>query len=381
MQLVSLTGPFALNTVYNNVNLSNPGNGAVPYFTWPVGIPGPELATTPPLPSIRYVNPNYVFPYTQQANLSIEREVGGQRVRLSYIMQKHTKLFYPRDINVPPASTTPFTDERLLRPNYRSITEVDNGGGTTYHAGEAVLYLKRAFGFSGETGFGWSKQLSDIPEGRFDGISGNSTQDPYCRRCDRGESSNVRPFRWVTYLNWDVPYGKNKRYGSGLSGPLNQILGGWEISTEIQIYGSNGITPYYTGTDPAGLGITSGRPDLVGDWKSWELPSGQRSADNYFDTAAFAVPPDNIGRFGNAGRSIIRGPGYFDMGLGLFKTFPIKESMRIVFSSQISNPFNHPTYGYDPNRPTNPINSPTGALLPGILTSMRTIHFNLAFEF
>ena len=123
------------NTVYNNVNLSNPGNGAVPYFTWPVGIPGPELATAQPLPSIRYVNPNYVYPYTQQANLSIEREVGGQRVRLSYIMQRHTKLFYPRNINVPPASTTPFTNDKLLRSNYQTITEVDNGGGTIYHAG------------------------------------------------------------------------------------------------------------------------------------------------------------------------------------------------------------------------------------------------------
>ena len=182
-------------------------------------------------------------------------------------------------------------------------------GGRFTTLGEAVLYLNRAFGFSGETGFGWSKQISDIPEGRFDGVSGNSTQDPYCRRCDRGESSNVRPFRWVTYLYWDVPYGKGKRYGSGLSGPLNQILGGWEISTEILVYGSNAITPNYTGTDPAGLGITSGRPDwsAAGRTGNCRATSGVRTITSIWRlsrsrpiTSAGSAPPDGASSEGRA---------------------------------------------------------------------------------
>ena len=69
---------------------------------WPVGIPSSSLAGAPPLPSFTFTDPNFSYPYTQQANFTIERAVGGQRLRLSYIMTKDTQLGYRRNINVPP---------------------------------------------------------------------------------------------------------------------------------------------------------------------------------------------------------------------------------------------------------------------------------------
>ena len=41
------------------------------------------------------------------------------------------------------------------------------------------------------------------------------------------------------------------------------------------------------------------------------------TVNQWFDTSAFAVPPAGIGRFGNAGRGIIQGPGWILANLGV----------------------------------------------------------------
>jgi hypothetical protein len=182
----------------------------------------------------------------------------------------------------------------------------------------------------------------------------------------------------VNYLYWEVPYGRGKRFGSDVNPVVNQLLGGWELSTDFRFESGRGVDPFYTGSDPLGLGITSGRPDVVGDWR---LPEGQRNEDNWFNAAAFKVPDNNIGRIGNAGRSVIRGPGFFSMQLGVYKNFYIKENHRILFTTTISNPFNYYVWGYSPNTPSNPINSPTASRLPGLIVGGRTIQFHLGYEF
>ena len=124
----------------------------------------------------------------------------------------------------------------------------------------------------------------------------------------------------------------------------------------------------YSGCDPSGLNRRSGRPDLVGTWKSWEKPNG--SDDDWYNAGAFVVPGLNpetgeceiLGRYGNSGRNILRAPNVFSMALGIFKNFPIGEKLNILFSSQINNPFNYASWGYSPNQPAFNINSPTATL-------------------
>ena len=378
LDFIEAFGPFALGFTFNNVD--NSSGRSQPIFTWPVGLPDPSDLGAAPIPSLNFIDPNYVWPYTQQGNISIENEVGGQRFRTSYIWSKETQMFYRRDINIPsPVAGVSWSDSRRFVDNYRSIIETANGGGATYHAFEAVYYPRNVFGFSGELGVAYSKQITDVPEVRFNSNRGNATLNPHCRACDRAESSAVSPFRTVSYVHWEVPYGRGQRFGSSISGILNQILGGWELSTETSLLSGRGVDVSYGGTDPSGLGKTSGRPDLVGTWKSWVKEGG--SDDDWYNTAAFAVPDDNIGRFGNAGRNILRSPKVFSMALGVFKNFPIGEKVNILFSSQIRNPFNYASWGYTPNQPAFHINSPTATRLPGLRAGMRSARFNIAIEY
>ena len=378
LEFLETGGPFALAFTFNNVD--NSSGRAKPTFTWPVGLPSQAALGAPPIPSLSFLNPDSIWPYTQQGNISVEQEFAGQRFRTSYIWSKETQMFYRRDINTPgPEKGVAWSDDRRFVNNYRSITETHNGGGATYHAFEAVLYPKEAFGFSGEVGIAYSKQMTDVVEVRFNSNRGNASTNPVCRACDRAESSAVSPFRTRNYLHWEVPYGRGHRFGADIHPLANQILGGWEFSTQADFLSGQGVSLNYTGSDPSGLGKTSGRPDLVGPWKSWHKRNG--TDNDWYNAGAFKVPDQLIGRFGNTGRNIMRAPNVFSMALGVFKNFPIGESQNILFSSQINNPFNYASWGYPPNNPAFNINSPTATLLPGLRAGMRSVRFNIAYEF
>ncbi len=61
-------------------------------------------------------------------------------------------------------------------------------------------------------------------------------------------------------------------------------------------------------------------PNLIGD------PKGSETVEAWFNKAAFELVPS--GRFGNAGRNILRGPGWLTFDLSLQK--------RIVFTGRVN---------------------------------------------
>jgi hypothetical protein len=61
---------------------------------------------------------------------------------------------------------------------------------------------------------------------------------------------------------------------------------------------------------------------------------------NWFNPAAFAVPANNT--WGNSGRNIARGPGYWEMDSALEKKTPLTEKVSLKFRAEAFNLFNHP---------------------------------------
>ncbi len=69
----------------------------------------------------------------------------------------------------------------------------------------------------------------------------------------------------------------------------------------------------------------------------YELPFW-RSPSN----AAFQAPAP--GRFGNAGRNLVRGPGINKWDIGLFKNFRLQEQLNLQFRWETFNTFNHTNF-------------------------------------
>jgi hypothetical protein len=64
-------------------------------------------------------------------------------------------------------------------------------------------------------------------------------------------------------------------------------------------------------------GFGTQRPDLVGDP---DLPSGERSTSQWFNTSAFAIAPQFT--LGSASRNPVRGPSYRNVDLPLARRIP-----------------------------------------------------------
>jgi hypothetical protein len=61
--------------------------------------------------------------------------------------------------------------------------------------------------------------------------------------------------------------------------------------------------------------------------------------------AAFALPADNIGRFGDSPVGTVVGPGTHLMSLSIFRSLRYKERYSLRIGASSTNLFNHPNYG------------------------------------
>ncbi|HXJ42660.1 MAG TPA: carboxypeptidase regulatory-like domain-containing protein [Bryobacteraceae bacterium] len=341
-------GPFsAVAATFNNSLV----NGA-PQFQFPNPFPaaGPQASNAPP--SVNGLNPNLVNPYTQQWNLTVEKQVAGTGLRLSYIGTRSDKLFYLRNINIPAPGATPFSQARRPYPLYGNISFQDNGGISDYHAMQ--LEASRRFGRDAtfNLAWTWASSTSDV-EDTGGGVYGTNIQDPNNRANDRGRDGYAVRHRVVGNVIYRLPFGHNQRYLTNLSGIADAALGGWQLIGLGSYQTGLFFTPVYSGVDATGTGITSGRPDRTG---SGSLPASQQSIYNWFDKTAFPVPS---GAYGNSGRGILEGPPLGVLHLGLGKDFHIRE--HAVFNLEVSaqNIMNHPNFSL-PNATSN--NSAGGSI-------------------
>jgi hypothetical protein len=130
----------------------------------------------------------------------------------------------------------------------------------------------------------------------------------------------------------------------GSSALTRGLLGSWRANTIIQIQSGAPFTVNLA-VDRANIGAgPAQRPDQVTDPN---LPGGERTADRWFDTSAFALQAPFT--FGNAPRNSVIGPGYADVDFSLAKTWAVAGTQRLEFRWEIFNLFNRTNFNL-PNR-------------------------------
>jgi hypothetical protein len=115
------------------------------------------------------------------------------------------------------------------------------------------------------------------------------------------------------------------------------LLGGWQINSLLNLSTGNWFTPVISGPDPTNTNQTVLRPDVTGPIA---MP---RTLSPWFDPSAFTTPAN--GKWGNAGRGIIEGPGYVLLNLGLQKTVRLERFGELQLVGSFANVLNHFNYG------------------------------------
>jgi hypothetical protein len=282
--------------------------------------------------SIAGTKPGLKAPKTYQWQLSLERRLSNALIaRLTYAGSHSSQLVYQRNVNLPPASTIPFSQSRLVYPLWFSVNYADSGGNQSFNALDAEIKRQLANGLTFDADYGWSKCFTDDDEGGLivyggTGLLGATIEDPYNRSRDKGNCEEIPANFFRSTFTANSPFGTGGRWLANVhgvgGGVVNGVIGGWTISGMFLARSGHFFTPYITGIDAANTGQTLIRPDRVCSG----VAHPQR--DNFvFDPSCFVAPPN--GRYGNAGMGILNGLGAWQFDSGIYKYITFAQSERV----------------------------------------------------
>jgi hypothetical protein len=363
-------GPFQLTQSFNNEMV----NG-VPLFQFPSPFALIGKGQFPGV-AINSMAKKIRTPYTEQWNLTLEREFGTSTVaRASYRGHHTLETLYVPDLNQPFVSSDPNNEWNLVYPNFYNVYNARNGGSEIGHLFEFQLQRKYSKGLTFDVGYTHAKVVTDV---RGSDIFG-WPEYAWDRRRDSGNENGISRHRFVGSAIWDLPFGTGKQFGSSVPKWVQQTLGNWQTSYIVVFQSGRFLDPSCGDCpDTSNARVFGGRPDLVGDPKL-----DNASARRWFNPSAFAVPAN--GTLGNSAPGVIVGPGLSNFDFGLFKYFPIKEKFRLKLKMTATNFFNHPNLG-GPNTNISSSNvgritGLTGRGLNGSTNSMRSIVLGARFDF
>ena len=213
-----------------------------------------------------------------------------------------------------------------------------SGGNSIYNALQVRFQRRMSHGIMFNAIYTYGKSVDDASS-----IGGGSpivVQNPADLKAEYGLSSfDVRHQLRANYY-YELPFGDRHRFAQ--KGASAALLGNWRLSGNIT---ARTGTPFTAVAAPSGTGDTGGggifalRADQVCDPN---LPAGQRTPLNFFNTACFVAPPP--GQFGNAARNTIEGPGMFSWNFQISKWVPFGKDRnhRLDIRWEITNLTNTP---------------------------------------
>lgn len=385
-------GPATTTAAASNFdphNYADPTRGFV--FT-----PGPQALRH----SISVVDPGLEMPYTQQWNLSIERQIPfNSALRISYTGNRGIGLLRFAQGNLPvhdpvngvfvanhpnnaaaqrgqvirvaanaecagTAGTTaipfttacpvvvpignleyslrvPRTNERRPDPRFATNTLVSNAAWSYYHGLQLEWIKKLGRGLSFQSTYTFSKSIDTTSETTAVGAVGDTNQTGNNSRDARALSLFHTAHRFTFFGTYRLPFFNNRRDF------LGQAFGGWQVATVVRLASG---TPF-TVTNSAGVDLNFDSfvenrpvildPSILGNGVDHPATSRDSLPRSAFRAATLA----DLGN-GIVGRNTFFRDGQKVVDIGLSKYFQMPwEGHRVMVRADFFNAFNHTWYG------------------------------------
>jgi len=359
-----LTGVVSFTDPYGSQGIVNP----FPAQYGPL-IPGPDVTFTKPV-AIRWHFPvNFRLPQISTWNLRIERQLPNEWVlKIAYVGNKGTYLSNGSENNretnpaiyMPGQSTEANTQERRSYSDFSSIGLYSDDHNSTYNSLQVTAEKRLNHGVHVLANYTWAKNTDDYGD-----------SDPFYRRFDAGNSSDNIPNLFYLSGSWQLPH------LSAANLVARELTNGWML-TGIWSWRSGFPFSIMSGTDNSFSGVGSDRADLaVPDLSQAKLDpnrSHSQLVQEYFKTTAFV--PNAVGTFGDTGKNIFEGPGYFNVDVGVLKDFPIKDVVTAQFRAEFFNALNNVNFG----NPGNTLGSSSFGVIPSA-SDPRILQFALKLTF
>jgi hypothetical protein len=266
-----------------------------------------------------------------------------------------------------------------------------NKGFSNYNGLLTTLHKNLGFGLQFDLNYTWSHSIDNVSV-----IANAPAIGGYGFICDvvrprecRGNSD----FDVTHYLSgnfiYDLPFGRGRSLVSSAPRWLNEIIGGWEVSGLPSWHSGNA---YFATANAFVAGYANNAPGiLVGPMSDLHIHLNGGHGQPLLGYAN--VPQANSDYTGPVGfnigaRNNLRGPQYFDMDMGLGKTFPIiGDRVRAQLRGDAFNVFNHPNFSTPCTDITNvsclfgTISSTQGTGINNAASAARVMQVSLRIEF
>jgi hypothetical protein len=357
---VSNTSNFIPVASLTGLNGTGLGGGSYSIPTGIVLTPLPDLSSgVVPLPTNASTTtiPNpFRRGYIQSFNFMVQQEVKSFVLETGYVGARGVRPLVNINANASPPGTG--TAGGLLSvalgKNYTGTINKEEPFKNNYYDSLQTKVTRR-FGNGSTAGLAWTwSKATNYADNEELGFL--TFPYPTFWEKNRAVASYDRTHNIEIYGVLRVPFGKGQRWMQ--SGPGNWLLGGWQINTIISrltgapftVTGSGSALNANGSTQTADLvgkfHLTHGKPPRTGVTCSQNDPTC-----HYFDPNVFAAPlitSNANAHFGNTNRNQFRGPGFFNMNLGISRDFKLTERFTLQMRAEAFGFTNTPHFA-NPN--------------------------------
>ncbi len=362
-------------------------------------------------------DPNFRPAMVQQFNLTTQLLINDQTsVAIGYAGEIGQRLAVPNGINqytnlVPATCATPGPNggcahvvdpyDSVVGPGGFIIDTVAEGI-ENYNAMQVVLQRQQSNGLEYQLNYTWSRSMTDNV-GYF-GINGSDQPDPlpqnaYDLMGDYGPSGTDTRQNLSGTLVYQLPFGRQKKFGANWNRLTDEALGGWELSGDALL--NSGLPITITTFNTTGQTNSAQENDDGVERANQYLPMRivHRTTQNWFGTDPSAVPcrqqqtvtnalgaacaygqpggPTLADQFGNDRVGTERAPGYRQIDLSAFKEFQTVGKQWVKLRVDAFNAFNLASYA--PPRPD--IDSAQFGQIHNTLSPPRQVQISVVYQF
>lgn len=319
------------------------------------------------------IDPNRRDGYAHSYYLSVQRELmKNTLVEVAYVGNQGRKLETISNLN----QKDPSKNFARPIPTWSEITNPRNAGMGNYNSLQLRYEQRFVAGLTLLNSFTWGKSMDN--DSASQDSNGPSPQDANNPGGEYAQSDYNQPVIDSLSLVYELPFGYDKTFFRHSGWLLNQVIGGWQLSTINQFASGTPFNIVYTppsayqvspGLSATNRGANQYRPNRnagvplvinsrVGTNRQWINPAAVQIPN----TVAATPSP-----FGNMSRNPGLGPSYYNTDLALNKTFGARESgIKVQFRAEAYNLFNHTNF-------VSPTNSSISGTVGGVGTTGGTL--------
>jgi hypothetical protein len=305
-------------------------------------------------PSPAGIDPNLKIPTVEEWSLKVEQGITANLlVSVGYVGEHGFHLPDTADMNavlptpaangLSPATPFPTTlvrpDALLSNTRYTLSNAVSN-----YNALQVDVTQRLTKGLTFRGTYTFARSLDEHSSSFLanEGVAGTTTlMIPLDPRADYGPSNFDVTHQFHGNFSYNLPFGRGQMFAKNVTGWQDKLVSGWEWNGIVAVQGGFPFTPLVS-FNQSNNG-DSRAPDRVSLNPNFTGPVIVGTPNEWFNPAAFLLPAP--GTYGNAGRDILRGPGFGELDSSLFKTTTLRENLKMQFRAEFFNLLNRANFG------------------------------------